>query len=712
MRYRWKVLVLLLVIAMVPITVGRTLVVQASHRLGKTLISQSRENRIANMENRLQLIVDSFSEVLRMARENMETAILYQAGEVEHQLAKDAAEPSSVYFAEDFDSGGKLPGDLRPSSDHFRFLSADRVDFVTVSYSTQVFKPVSGVKKEDVASDIARLWAMTPVYKSLSKRFHRLIMWQYTSLENGLHTAYPGHGGIPAGYDHRKQQWYTEALAPQRKMTPWSEPYVDPVTRQTVIAATRPVRRANGEIAGVTALITPINSLLERPLLVHNIPPETRSFMSFLTIRPDNGQKGVQIIASDEYTEVKHRGWVSPMKARWLTSVDEQEFQSLIGDFEMGKRNRRRMRFEGCDCLWVYGEMGPKTFLVLITPYEEIVEPALKTGEYIESQIEKLVSITRYIMFCVVLLIVVLAFSFSRTVTKPIEALAEGARSLSQGNFDARVDIRSRDEFGEMGRVFNMVGPRLEENYKMRHSLELAMEVQQNFLPKADPKIKGFDISGKSIYCDETGGDYYDYLNMGESRPGRIGVVVGDVSDHGISSALFMASARAFIRQRSAMPGSLAEIVSDVNVQLTRDVEDSGQFMTLFYGEINMAERIFRWVRAGHDPAFVYDSRTGSFEELTVRGLALGVFEDSNYEESEQKIEPGQIIVIGTDGIWETHNSRGEMFGKKVLQTVIRSHADKPAREIIDGVIQALETFRHPLDQEDDVTLVVIKIEE
>ncbi|MFH2218594.1 MAG: HAMP domain-containing protein [Pseudomonadota bacterium] len=483
MRYRWKLLGLLLVIAMVPITVGRTLVVQASHRLGQTLISQSRENRIANMENRLRVVVDSFSEVLRMARENMETAVMYQAGEVEHRLAKDAGEPSSVYFAEDFDSGGKLPGDLGPSSDHFRSLLAGRMDLVGVSYSTQVFKPVSGVKNEDVAPDIARLWAMTPVYKNLSKRFHRIIMWQYTSLENGLHTAYPGHGGIPGGYDHRKQQWYTESLETQRKMPPWSEPYVDPVTRQMVIAATMPVRRPNGDVAGVTALISPINTLLERPLLVHNIPPETRSFMSFLTVRPDSGQKGVRIIAGDEYSEAKHRSWISPITSRWLTSSDEKKFQAMIGDFETGKRNRRRMHFEDRDCLWVYGEMGPKTFLVLITPYEEIVEPALQTGEYIESQIEKLVSVTRYIMLSVVVLIVVLAFSFSRTVTKPIEALAAGARSLSQGNFDARVDIRSRDEFGEMGRVFNLVGPRLEENYRMRRSLDLAMEVQQNFLP-------------------------------------------------------------------------------------------------------------------------------------------------------------------------------------------------------------------------------------
>jgi len=711
MRYRWKLLILLLVIAMVPIMVGRTLVVHSLHRLGKTLISRSRENRITTMENRLQLLVDSFSGLLWMRRENMETALMYQAAEVDHRLTQKTAAPSATYFVEDFDKGRNVAGDLIPSSDHFRSLSGDQMDTVGVSYSSQVFKLAAGTEKENVKPDMARLSAMTPVYENLSRRFRGLIMWQYTSLGNGLHTAYPGHGGIPERYDHRKQRWYVEALAQNRKAPPWSEPFVDPVTRQRVVAATMPVKRPNGDIAGVTALVAPLGNVLEDHLLIKNLPPETRSFMCFLAVRPDDGRKGALIIASDEHADLKHRSWTSPMKDEWMTSSDEEEFLAMLEDFEIGKRNRRRMHFNGRDCLWVYGELGPKMFLVLITPYEEIVGPALQTGKYIQAQIVSVVSITRYIMLGVVLLIIILAFSFSRTVTQPIEALADGARRLAKGNFDTRVNIRSRDEFGEMGRVFNMVGPQLEENYKMRHALELAMEVQQNLLPKSDPKVEGLDISGKSIYCDETGGDYYDYLDRGGFEQGRIGVVVGDVSDHGIPSALLMTSARAFIRQRSAMPGSLADIVSDVNFQLTRDVEESGQFMTLFYGEIDMAERTFRWARAGHDPAFVYDSRTDLFEELGGKGVALGVFEDAAYAAYERKIAPGQIVIIGTDGIWETHNPKGEMFGKESFKKVIRDHADRPAMEIIHRLIEALEQFRHPLEKEDDVTLVVIKVE-
>ena len=220
------------------------------------------------------------------------------------------------------------------------------------------------------------------------------------------------------------------------------------------------------------------------------------------------------------------------------------------------------------------------------------------------------------------IIIVILAFAFSRSVTKPLQILAEGARRLAQGQLDTRVDIRSRDEFGDMARVFNSVGPRLEEHYKLLKSLDLAMEVQQNLLPKFDPQIKGLDVAGISDYCEETGGDYYDYL---EVKQEEVSVVVGDVSGHGISSALLMTTARAFLRQRAAMPGSIREIVSDVNRRLSEDIGESGQFMTLFYSAIDLKQKVFRWVRAGHDAAFFYDGASDSFTQLDGGDLPLGV---------------------------------------------------------------------------------------
>lgn len=247
---------------------------------------------------------------------------------------------------------------------------------------------------------------------------------------------------------------------------------------------------------------------------------------------------------------------------------------------------------------------------------------------------------------------------------------------------------------------------------QLKHSLDLASEVQQSLLPQSNPEIKGLDIAGTSIYCDETGGDYYDYLDLSDRGPDRIGVVVGDVSEHGIPSALLMTTVRAFLRQRYSSPGDLGHILSDVNWQLARDVGESGQFMTMFCSEIDYHDMSIHWVSAGHDPAFVYDSRTGKFDELAGRGLPLGVWDRFTYRESVRDLREGQIIVIGTDGIWEAHSPSGDMFGKERLRNIIREHGRKTAREIVQAVIDNVKSFRYPLESEDDITLVVIKVKE
>jgi len=300
----------------------------------------------------------------------------------------------------------------------------------------------------------------------------------------------------------------------------------------------------------------------------------------------------------------------------------------------------------------------------------------------------------------------------SGNITRPVKEIIRVLKRVRDGDFDQKVKVTSNDEIGYTGDVINEMTDGLKERDKMRQSLELAKEVQQNFLPKADPEIAGLDIAGKSIYCERTGGDYYDYLEMGDHQQGKIGIVVGDVSGHGISSALLMASARSSLRQRALLSGNIAQIVSDVNRQLTRDVEESGRFMTLFCSEIDIQSRSIRWVRAGHEPAIFYDPATNTFEELKGPGMALGVDESWTYEEKQKSgLTRGQIIVFGTDGIWEAHNARGEIFGKESLFETIREYAAKSAKEIVAAIIDSLNRHRHDVIPEDDVTLVVAKID-
>jgi sigma-B regulation protein RsbU (phosphoserine phosphatase) len=246
---------------------------------------------------------------------------------------------------------------------------------------------------------------------------------------------------------------------------------------------------------------------------------------------------------------------------------------------------------------------------------------------------------------------------------------------------------------------------------EQKKSLELAGEVQKSLLPQKNLRIQGLDIAGKSIPCEEIGGDYFDYL-LGEDYPDRpFSVVVGDITGHGVDAALLMTSARAFLRMRSSQSGSISQIVNEMNRHLTRDVLDTGRFMTLLYMTIDTDNGHLRWVRAGHDPAVLYDPVQDQFEELKGVGLALGLDEKFAYEENVRtELSSGHIIAIGTDGIWEAFNGDGEMYGKKRFHRIIRHNARLEANDILNAIYDDLDSFRSDRKPEDDITLVVIKI--
>jgi sigma-B regulation protein RsbU (phosphoserine phosphatase) len=708
MRYRWKLLILLLLISLIPMLIMRTIGIRAAGQMREVIITETRNNLISETENRFQLIAGSYSLVMWKTREMIEAVLVAQATQVERVLTEDSPFPAKVYFPEDFRSDQTRPEDSFTSPFHYRSHKDGSIRSIDVSYENQVFKFAPGIDENNAFVDIARLSTLNLYLKQLSKRLEAVAYWQTVTLSNGLYSSFPGHGAIPKRFDPRQQAWFDEAL--NHTEPRWSLPFVDPVTRQVVLAASISVKRYGGDIAGVTSIIVPISSVLEHPLLAKNIPPSSQLFMSYLTERQDTGQIGARIYARDEQADVKYRHWRAQIEPEWLTSEDQQEFAAMLKDIQTGNNNIRRMKHDNQDSVWVYSQASDRAFFVLITPYQDVISPIKRAGSLIQEQLDAMMQITRFGLAAVVFAVIGLALIFSRTVTKPLWALVQSAKQLAGGDLDARVDIRSRDEFGTMGDVFNRMGPELKQNRLMRQSLEVAMEVQRSLLPKHSPAIPGLDIAGVSIYCDETGGDYYDFLETADGRDDRLSVVVGDVSGHGIPAALLMTTVRAFLRQRVAMPGEIDQIIFDTNKQLVRDVEDSGSFVTLFYSMIDIERKSVSWVRAGHDPAIVYDRETDTFGELGGKGLALGVTNEAVFERQMRDITPGQILVIGTDGIWEEMNENGEMFGRDRLRQIVRERADQPSGDIVQAVVDAVSEFRQPLKQADDITLVIVKL--
>jgi phosphoserine phosphatase RsbU/P len=340
--------------------------------------------------------------------------------------------------------------------------------------------------------------------------------------------------------------------------------------------------------------------------------------------------------------------------------------------------------------------------------YQLTKDGVLELKQNILERVGRVEKLTLGFLSLLIILVTLCGLMFSRRVIQKIEAIAKAARKLAGVDFSAKTGIVSNDEFGEIGEIFDGIGPKLKDHYRMLQSISVAMEIQQRLLPSIPPQSPGFDIQAMTLYSDETGGDYFDYLCSGTNQ--KLCLVVEDVSDHGLPSAILMASVRGMLRLRAAMPGTLEEMVSDVNRQYARDVEAEGRFMTLFMARIDRENQLLEWIRAGHDPGILYDVEEASFTDLKGQGTALGISADLTFTHQSLPIRSGQVICLFTDGIPETRNSQGVLFGRGRLCEVIRQHAAETAKIMMLSILDAVAEFRGDLEQEDDLTLMIVKI--
>jgi sigma-B regulation protein RsbU (phosphoserine phosphatase) len=211
-------------------------------------------------------------------------------------------------------------------------------------------------------------------------------------------------------------------------------------------------------------------------------------------------------------------------------------------------------------------------------------------------------------------------------------------------------------------------------------------------------------------YSDETGGDYYDFIDLEEIKPGKVSIALGDITGHGVGAALLMASARGMLRNDIRhYRDDLSRILFEFNNELTKDT-DPDKFITLFLGMLDDQSRSLIWATGGHDPALWYKKQQDIFEELKSIGVPIGFVAGVNFEKAGPVLlEKGDLVVIGTDGIWEAVNPGEEMFGKERLTELIKANCEKSAQEICQIIVQTVLEFCGSRAPEDDITVVVIK---
>ncbi len=246
-----------------------------------------------------------------------------------------------------------------------------------------------------------------------------------------------------------------------------------------------------------------------------------------------------------------------------------------------------------------------------------------------------------------------------------------------------------------------------------RRALEVAREIQQSFIPE-DARVAGYRVSGRSLAADETGGDYIDYGPRRDRHghpTGELFLAVGDVSGHGIGAALLMATSRAFLRALLAHGDHLADVFGRLNRLVQADLR-RGQFITLFAGIADPTRGRLVYTSAGHDPPLLLHADTGKLSELGATGPPLGILEEVAFPTADVAFRPGDLLVLGTDGVWEAASPRGDCFGRDRLAETVRAHAELDPRGVVDGIQAEVSAFAEGRSLRDDFSLVVVRAED
>ncbi len=708
MRIQTKLFLLLLVIAIVPLVALNWRGERATENFGQAVVDQGRSAVVQGIENQLSQAITYSSELLTAQQRQVEIALRLQAEAASRLLSSSVSvgEAPQFYMAEDFDTPRTQPPDTELTLDHAIVSPEGAMQAVPVSMGHQAFLLAPGVAQAEVEESLLRLLPLTATYKNIHQTSEGLFYWQYVSLREGLHSAYPGHGGYPPNYDPRKRAWYASALEADGLV--WTPPFFDAATRRLLLTASVPIYSVDGAQIGVTGIDVDILKVLGD---IHGRVQVGENAESFIvTVSTDDGAPTLRALASSSHQDAG-MSWDAMPTTMEVLSGDESGAGDLIDDLIEGRSGVRRLPYQGRQSLWVYSGLGQGTTgLLSIVPLDDIEEIAARSQSAVTEAVFEQVRLAGIALTTLIVVVALLAMLAARSVTSPLRALAMTAKGLADGNLDARASVKSSDEVGELANTFNAMIPQLRSHISVMESLTLAREVQQKLLPTSAISLPGVEFAGRCVYSEDVGGDYYDFIHFDDDpNSQRAGIVVGDVAGHGVVAALTMTSVRALLRSHAGDGRDLCVAMNAVNSHLVAD-SAGGRFVTLVYVVLDPSDRTIRWVSAGHGPILLYDPDREDFEELEVKDIPLGVNETWSYHEcARENWPPSGLLIMGTDGVWETCNAEGQAFGKAGLMEVIRAVAHLSAEDICNKIIETLERFADGEPQRDDVTLVVAK---
>ena len=697
-------MLLLGIIALVPAIITASLDTQRLRSLSAALTARNADALAEQALITMQRIAAEYADVLDRESRRIRVLTTLQADYAEQLLreADGGARPAGeVFFSDDFDRDAAALSLTTPP------VTASGDAPIAVSWTHQVFQHGPNTAVADLLLSARALLPMMRFYNKVRDPDDRIVHRQYVVLENGLSASYPGHGAYPPGFDARERPWYqAQKDAPGFR---WFRPHFDASSRTLVINATMPLLDKTGNFVGISGIDVDLSATFE----VLQLPPYLREGSELMQVAalspPFSASRRVVVLARQNAAK-EYLDWQTLPELESF-SLGSRATNTRLQDAMYAHENGHlKATVNGRECFVLYRRFGETaSYLVMIVPLERATFAALEGSRYADTVTNDHVATLLKFLLAASTLVVVVALVSSRHLTRPIEHLKIAVERLANGDFEARAVLTTGDELQTLGDAFDNMVPQLKEHARVGESLNLAREIQQQLLPEVAPKLSGYDLAGVSLYSDQTGGDYFDYVPLESASGSRYGVVVADVSGHGIGPSLLMATTRALLHGGRGRGLSLGELLDYVNRQLAADVS-RGHFVTLFLLAVESEHGRIEWATAGHDPALHFNGQTGTVSQLGGEDIPLGIDSDWRFSSSSGvELAGGDIVVIGTDGIWETLAENGERFGKQRICDYISAHADATAQALCAGLKAQLEQFRGSALQNDDITIVVVK---
>lgn len=311
------------------------------------------------------------------------------------------------------------------------------------------------------------------------------------------------------------------------------------------------------------------------------------------------------------------------------------------------------------------------------------------------------------IVLLVLVTAIVVNLVFLRMAARPLRQLVDAVRRIAEGEFGLRTGPFKSEEFDLLAEAVNTMSSALAENQRRRrHEMDRARGIQEQLLPR-DVKVPGLRLAHLYRPAEDVAGDYFDIITLPD---GTCLVAVADVTGHGVPAALSAAMLKAYLQDAAERRRDPADILRFLNHRLT-GVAQTDNFVTMFVAVVSCDRRTIRYASAGHDPGLVLRG-DGRVDELPSTGLVLGVLEDADWSVETVTVDPGDRLVLATDGVTEAMNEKNELFGRQRLADELQQCKDLAVEECIRRIDHSVNDHCGSRKPSDDITLLAIDIEE